>query len=217
MNTPGRRPTPQPVRDCGESVFRESHAGLSCTANQKTLQRKSYSVADLRKVFERGSQPNTEDTGTSASAPSTPKPAYHMKIEVLAELAVDFEGVNHRRHSKADGRSGNYEGLKAAQAPVQDTYPRSRPCVVQCSKDTSVRRSDEKSIESGARDELSQSIGVPVRQPVKLSETSHQSPARTPDSTSSSSPQLLLSRTLSVKAYTIRPASQGPLRHRNRT
>ena len=131
-----------------------------------------------------------------------------MKIEVLAEISLNFEGGKHRCHSKLDHRSGSYENFKAGLAPVQDTSPRSRPCIIQCSKDTSVRRSDEEGIESGARDQLSQSIGGPVRQPVRLIETSHQSPARTLDSSSSSSPQLLLSRTLSVKAYTIRPASQ---------
>ncbi|KAK4133922.1 hypothetical protein BT67DRAFT_35078 [Trichocladium antarcticum] len=213
-----KSPTPESDRDCLKPLTHGAQDGLSLRHIGNTLApRKSYSVADLRKIFGDASPRNAKKSGTSASEPSTPKPAYHMKIEVSAEFAAKFAKTQQQRHSEPDPQSGDRNKCDAGIAPLQPTSLGSCRCTTKC-HNAPFRAGDQENLGPVTRDELSQSIRHRPGQLTRLIETPHRpSQIRTPDSNSSTTHPLLLARTISVKAYTIRSTSGDSLRNEEPT
>ena len=203
-------PSPKQAQDHGTLDTNALNAQPSQNSVwHKVTPRKSHSVADLRKVFERGSGAKIPQR-SSVSLPNTPRRQLPRRVGTKTKVFENSGDPCRRRGTEPDSKLGEAVKPETLVTPAQHPRIWSRLPVRQRRNTPTVRQAEGRALRESLVDELAQTIHHRAR-PFKLTNIVHQAPVNMTDSRLDSPRPLLSTRTLPMKAYTVRPASSSGL------
>ncbi|KAK3899112.1 hypothetical protein C8A05DRAFT_37283 [Staphylotrichum tortipilum] len=168
---------------------------------EKPFQQNNHTVADLRRTFER--EPATKIARPGGSLPNTPKRTQTPKIEtriISPGSRVDKKPSVRRRPVDRD--------LKPFALPDRVPVSWSRAHPSRLPTPTTIRQAEGRALRANLVDELSQT----VRCKASLTDRANamgQASERVRSPITPDPQPLLVARTISVKAYTVRPVSRS--------